>query len=88
MAFPSPSRSQWTTAAKSSRSLPGPKEWSPLRRLLRSFLHHCDLVKFARVSPEPREMDESVARCRQFILPTEPENELNNEPDKESLHAV
>jgi hypothetical protein len=35
--------------------------------LLRSFLRHCDLVKFARLEPRPAEVAEAVEACRSFI---------------------
>jgi hypothetical protein len=38
--------------------------------LLRSFLRHCDLVKFARLQPEPAELAAAVEACRSFITRT------------------
>jgi len=38
--------------------------------LLRTFLRHCDLVKFARLQPEPAEVAAAVAACRRFITRT------------------
>jgi hypothetical protein len=35
--------------------------------LLRSFLLHCDLVKFARLEPRPAEVTAAVEACRSFI---------------------
>lgn len=40
--------------------------------LLRDFLSHCDLVKFARHMPARSEAEESVDRCRRFVRETEP----------------
>jgi hypothetical protein len=40
--------------------------------LLREFLSHCDLVKFARHTPSQSEAEESVERCRRFVRETEP----------------
>ncbi len=40
--------------------------------LLRDFLGHCDLVKFARHTPARAEAEESVERCRRFVRETEP----------------
>lgn len=42
------------------------------RLLLREFLSHCDLVKFARHLPARSEAEESVERCRRFVRETEP----------------
>jgi len=42
------------------------------RSLLRDFLTHCDLVKFARHTPASTEAEEAVALCRRFIRETEP----------------
>lgn len=42
------------------------------KTLLRDFLSHCDLVKFARHTPARAEAEESVERCRRFIRETEP----------------
>jgi hypothetical protein len=38
--------------------------------LLRRFLMHCDLVKFARLEPEPGEVAAAVEACRSFITRT------------------
>ncbi len=38
--------------------------------LLRGFLRHCDLVKFARLQPEPAEAAAAVEACRGFITRT------------------
>ena len=38
--------------------------------LLKSFLRHCDLVKFARLQPEPAEVSAAVEACRSFITQT------------------
>lgn len=40
--------------------------------LLRDFLTHCDLVKFACHTPATSEADEAVELCRRFIRETEP----------------
>lgn len=39
--------------------------------LLRSFLRHCDLVKFARAEPSAEEIRETFSTCRQFIVDSE-----------------
>lgn len=44
----------------------------PHRLLLREFLTHCDLVKFAEHHPGETEITRMVALCRQFIAETEP----------------
>lgn len=46
------------------------------QHLLRDFLNHCDLVKFARHMPARAEAEESVERCRCFVRETEPVCEL------------
>ncbi|MDD5759529.1 MAG: hypothetical protein PHI06_10665 [Desulfobulbaceae bacterium] len=46
------------------------------RLLLRDFLSHCDLVKFARHLPARSEAEESVERCRRFVRETEPRVEI------------
>lgn len=40
--------------------------------VLRRFLQHCDLVKFAKLEPTTEEVDETVALCRRFIEETKP----------------
>ena len=40
--------------------------------LLRDFLSHCDLVKFARHTPTRAEAEERVEICRRFVRETEP----------------
>lgn len=40
--------------------------------LLRRFLEHCDLVKFAKHDPTRTEIDQSVDACRNFIDETKP----------------
>ena len=40
--------------------------------LLRRFLEHCDLVKFAKLKPSPDEIEGAVSTCREFIKETEP----------------
>lgn len=41
--------------------------------LLREFLRHCDMVKFARHTPVRDEINASVESCREFIIETPPE---------------
>ncbi len=48
--------------------------------LLRDFLSHCDLVKFARHTPARSEAEESVERCRRFVRETEPVSPLESKP--------
>ena len=40
--------------------------------LLRRFLEHCDLVKFAELKPSGDEIEGAVTTCREFIKETEP----------------
>ena len=40
--------------------------------LLKRFLEHCDLVKFAKLKPSPDEIEGAVSTCREFIKETEP----------------
>ena len=40
--------------------------------LLRQFLEHCDLVKFAKLKPSAHEIEGAVTTCREFIKETEP----------------
>ncbi|RJX32928.1 MAG: DUF4381 family protein [Desulfurivibrio sp.] len=37
------------------------------KALLRDFLSRCDLIKFARLIPDPQEMEAAVVLCRDFI---------------------
>ena len=37
------------------------------RKLLRQFLEHCDLVKFAELEPAPADIERTVSTCRGFI---------------------
>lgn len=48
--------------------------------LLGDFLRHCDLVKFARLTPSPSEAEEGVERCRRFVRETEPPTSLETPP--------
>jgi len=50
--------------------------------LLRDFLSHCDLVKFARHTPARSEAEESVERCRRFVRETEPVENLEKQGGK------
>ncbi len=43
------------------------------KRLLREFLGHCDLVKFAGYRPSREEVDQAVNACAQFIAETRPQ---------------
>ena len=47
--------------------------------LLRQFLEHCDLVKFAKHKPSPDEIDGAVSTCREFIKETEPSQGITPE---------
>jgi hypothetical protein len=40
------------------------------RALLRQFLEHTDMVKFAEVRPAPPQIDDTIAACRRFIIET------------------
>ncbi len=42
------------------------------RQLLRQFLAHCDLVKFARYRPSSREAEEAYAAAHRFVQETKP----------------
>ena len=42
------------------------------KRLLKDFLRHCDMVKFAKYSPQEPEIDGAVKACRSFVAETEP----------------
>ncbi len=37
------------------------------RKLLRQFLEHCDLVKFAELDPSPADIERTIETCRDFI---------------------
>lgn len=39
--------------------------------LLRAFLRHCDLVKFAKAEPSPEEIRETYKTCEKFIIDSE-----------------
>ena len=41
------------------------------RRLLRTFLTHCDLVKFAEHQPETGDIENTFESCKEFILGTQ-----------------
>ena len=43
---------------------------APDKEVLKEFLTHCDLVKFARLRPEPTELAAAVEACRSFITRT------------------
>lgn len=42
-----------------------------LKRLLRTFLEHCDLVKFAQLRPPEQEIRRTLESCRDFVRATE-----------------
>lgn len=42
------------------------------KRLLKEFLHHCDMVKFAGYRPTREEIDRTLNTCGQFIAETRP----------------
>lgn len=50
----------------------GPMADPAHKLLLRDFLTHCDLIKFACYTPASSEADEAVALCRRFVRETEP----------------
>lgn len=56
------------------------------RDVLKDFLRHCDLVKFAEHLPELEEVDSAVATCRRFVEMTRerPESEVAAAGAKES----
>jgi hypothetical protein len=43
-----------------------------LKKLLRAFLQHADLVKFAQLRPLGDEIEGTLSSCRDFILATRP----------------
>ena len=45
----------------------------PHKQLLESFMNRCDLVKFAKYGPVPREIEESFESARSLIQETQPE---------------
>ena len=45
------------------------------RSLLRQFLEHTDLVKFAEARPAPPQVAATIAACRRFIVETKPQPE-------------
>ncbi|MEZ5363751.1 MAG: DUF4381 family protein [Bryobacterales bacterium] len=45
------------------------------RALLRQFLEHTDMVKFAESRPIPPQIDATLAACRRFITETKPKPE-------------
>jgi len=53
---------------------------TPHKLLLRDFLSHCDLVKFAGHTPARSEAEESVERCRRFVRETEPVADIEKKP--------
>ena len=44
----------------------------PQKALLRKFLQHCDMVKFAEYTPSRAEADDTINTCAQFIAETKP----------------
>lgn len=48
--------------------------------LLKEFLRHCDMVKFARYQPARPEVDASTAACRRFVEETPPQPAPTPEP--------
>lgn len=48
---------------------------SELAQMLQRFLEHCDLVKFAELEPEDRDIDSTYSSCRRFVRATEPEGD-------------
>lgn len=43
---------------------------APQKELMRTFLTQADLIKFARATPAPADVDHALASCRRFILET------------------
>ncbi len=50
------------------------------RALLRTFLEHTDLVKFAEARPSAEQVDRTVEACRRFIVETKPQPEAAEGP--------
>lgn len=48
--------------------------------LLKTFLEHCDLVKFAGHRPSDEEIERTVHTCKQFIVETEPRVVAESKP--------
>ena len=46
--------------------------------LLKDFLRHCDMVKFAEHQPSKEEVDDTIASCRRFIDETKVEAEVSS----------
>jgi hypothetical protein len=59
-----------------------------LKSILKSFLHHCDLVKFAKHVPETEDIQKTFDTCRDFILKTEDESARIPEPKSIRLENV
>ena len=45
--------------------------------LLREFLQHCDLVKFAEHVPDTAEIQQAFDACKRFILETQAPNQVS-----------
>ena len=51
-----------------------------LKDILKEFLHHCDLVKFAKHTPTTGEIQKTFDTCKVFISTTEDVNARIEEP--------
>jgi hypothetical protein len=51
-----------------------------LKEILKEFLSHCDLVKFAKHNPTTEEIQKTFTTCKDFILTTEDVNARVEEP--------
>ncbi|MBN2534910.1 MAG: hypothetical protein JXB88_18660 [Spirochaetales bacterium] len=51
-----------------------------LKDILKEFLFHCDMVKFAKYVPKPEEIQKTFDTCRNFIVTTEDVNARIQEP--------
>jgi LPXTG-motif cell wall-anchored protein len=52
------------------------------KELLREFLMHCDMVKFAEYEPAGSEIDETINTCAQFIAETRPAEAVSGAPSE------
>jgi hypothetical protein len=51
-----------------------------LKDILKEFLFHCDMVKFAKYDPTPEEIQKTFNTCKDFIVTTEDVNARVEEP--------
>ncbi len=79
------SMGQMTPKSASNTPFPSiPTLQAQHKRLLRDFLIHCDLVKFAEHKPTAEDIDSAFTLCRQFVnescgMSSEPENNASGQ---------